>query len=69
MKTYLRKTGETIWEAPLSNRTHLSTNPLFLSNFFMTPPLCPNLKNENPPPPASNFRGRGNYAPEYHYFV
>ena len=26
--------------------------PLFLSNFFMTPPspLCPNFKNKNPPP-------------------
>ena len=28
----------------------LPTNPLFLSNFFMTPYplLCPNFKNKNP---------------------
>ena len=38
---------------PLSKRTPLSLTPLFLSNFFMTPPLCPDFKNKNPP----NFRG------------
>ena len=57
---FLRKTDETIWNppSPFSKRTPLSTNPLFLSNFFMTPPLCPNFKNENPSPPLPhNFRG------------
>ena len=43
----------------------LSTNPLLLSNIFMTL-LCPNLKNENntppphpsyPPPPPPYYRG------------
>ena len=33
----------------------LLTNPLFLSKFFMTPPLYPNFKNKKPLP---NFRGR-----------
>ena len=33
-----------IWGPP-----PLSTNPLFLSNFFMTTPLCPNFKNKKPP--------------------
>ena len=39
---------------PLSKRTPpLSTNPLFLSNFFMTPSLSKFQKQETPP----NFRG------------
>ena len=45
---------------PLSKRTALfQLTPIFLSNFFMTPPLCPNFKNEKPPP---NFKQRGNYG-------
>ena len=41
---------------PLSKRTPpLSTNPLFLSNFFMTPSLSKFQKQETPP----NFRGVG----------
>ena len=50
---FLRKTDETFGNPHFLRVTPLSTNPLFLSNFFMTPPLCPNFKNEIPP----NFRG------------
>ena len=49
---FLRKTDETIWNPPPS--PPLSTNPQFVSSFFMIPPLCSNFKNENPP----NFRGK-----------
>ena len=42
---------------PLSNRTPLSTNPLFLSNFFMTPLFVQISKTRTPP----TFRGGGNY--------
>ena len=38
---------------PLSKRTPLSTNPLFLSNFFMTPLFVEMSKTITPP----NFRG------------
>ena len=51
MKTFfLRKTDETIWKLPFLREPTLSTNPLFLSKFFMTPLLCPNSKNEITPP-------------------
>ena len=42
---FWRKTDETTRKSPLSKRTPISTNPLFLSNFF-EPPLCPNFKNK-----------------------
>ena len=42
----------------ISKRTPPLTNPLFLSNFFMTPLFVQILKITNPP----NFRGGGNYA-------
>ena len=29
----------------------LSTNPPISEQFFHDPPLCPNFKNQNPPPP------------------
>ena len=41
---------------PLSKRTPLSTNPPISEQFFHDPPLCPNFKNQNPPP-LPNFRG------------
>ena len=34
---FLQKIDETIWKSPLSERTPLSTNPLFLSSLSMTP--------------------------------
>ena len=35
----------------LSKRTPLSTKPPISEQFFHDPPLCPNFKNKNPPPP------------------
>ena len=35
--------------APLSNRSRLSTNPLFLNNFFLTPLFAQILQIGNPP--------------------
>ena len=43
---------------PLSKRTPLATNPLFLSNFFMNPFFV--QLSKTPPPPANFMRG-GNY--------
>ena len=50
---------------PLSKRTPpplLSTNPLFLSNFFMIPLFVQISKTRTLPP---NFRGGGNYVHIY----
>ena len=48
---FLSQTDETVWKPPsLSKRTPLSTNPTISEQFFHDPLLCPNLKNENPPP-------------------
>ena len=44
--------------SPLSKRSLLSTNPLFLSNFFMIPVFLKVSKSRTPPP---NFREGGNY--------
>ena len=41
---FWRKTDETIWKAPLSKRTSPSTNPPYLSKFFMTPLFVQILK-------------------------
>ena len=50
------KTDKTIWKTPLSKRTRpLSTNPLFLSNFFMSPIFIQISKTRN----TSNFRWGG----------
>ena len=49
---FLRKTDETISKPPLSS------NPLFLSNFFQDPLPCPNFKNEIP---SFILGGGGNY--------
>ena len=45
---------------PFLKEPPLSTNPLFLSNFFITP-LCPNFKNEKHrrPPPSPLILGGG----------
>ena len=51
---FLRKTDKIIWKLPLSKRTPLSTNPLFLSNFFITL-LFVQISTTRLPP---NFRGR-----------
>ena len=48
---------------PLSKRTPpISTNPSVSEQFFHDPPLCPNFKNKNPPPPPLILGGRGNYV-------
>ena len=54
---FYRNTDETVWKPPhpISKRTPLSTNPPISEQFFHDPLLCPNFKNQNPPPP--NFRG------------
>ena len=55
---FWRKTDETIWKTPLREHTLLSTNPLFLSNFLMTPLFVQISKTRYPPPhPPSNIRG------------
>ena len=54
---FCRKTDETVWTPP---PPPISTNPLFLSNFFMTPFFVQILKTRNRP---LNFRGGGgNYG-------
>ena len=55
MKTCLRKTDEAIWDPP-----PLSTNPLFLSNFFITP-LFVQIPKTRMPPPLCFFLGRGGW--------
>ena len=50
------KTDKAIWKPPLSKRTPpLSTNLLFLSNFFMRPLFIQISKARNPP----TFMGGG----------
>ena len=46
---------------PFGTPSSLSTNPLFLSNFFMTP-LLVQISKTTPPPPPPNFKGGGNYV-------
>ena len=46
MKKCLRKTAEAIWETHFLREPLLSTNPLFLSNFFITPSLSKFQKPE-----------------------
>ena len=53
---FLSKTDETTWKPPFS------TNPLFLSSFFMTPLFVQILKTRNPPLTLG-----GNYAVLRHY--
>ena len=51
MKTFLKEKWWNNLETPLSKRTPLSTNPLSLSNFFMTPLFVRISKTKTPPPP------------------
>ena len=54
------KTDETTWKPPLLREPHpLSTNTPIPEQFFHDPPLCPNLKDKNPPPLI--LGGGGNY--------
>ena len=56
---FLRKTDETIWKPPLPflRELSLSTDPLFLSNFSMTPVFVQILKTRyNSPPYPCYFR-------------
>ena len=53
---FLRKTAETIWNPP--PRPPLSTNPLFLSNFFLNSIFVQISKTMYLPPPIANFRGQ-----------
>ena len=52
-----KKIMKQLGNSPLSNRSPLLTNPLSLSNFFMSPLFVQILKARNLP----NFNGRGNY--------
>ena len=57
---FLRKTAETIWNLPPfyeNPRPPLSTNPLISEQFFPSLHLCPNFKNDVPPPLIANFGG------------
>ena len=51
---------------PFLKEPLLLTNPLFLSNFFMTPFFVQILKTRNPPPPP-NFREGEETMRLYHY--
>ena len=50
-----------VWKPhPFLKEPPSQLTPLFLSNFFMTP-LCPNFKNQTPPPLILRGGGGGNY--------
>ena len=60
MKTFLeKKKKETIWRLPFLREpsSPFSTNPLSLSNFFMTP-LFVRISKRNPPHPHLILEGR-----------